>query len=310
MEKQLNIVVRSSREGQTGWKGCIVLPAKHGEIVLCATIPDGTISDLRALLRGELVSGAQSWEEVGAEVGFGGLADLAGGAISAIASLFEQKRAAGPDQPRPGNLPAGGTAANIARIMRHVGITAGMSTSEAKAKLRTGAAQDWARADQTDALAAAEALTGATVPDIDSVAAAIAQIAAGGVPSPTQSQIIQPRIVPTPGLTTSILNLGTTAPGAVSPQPAQDVRLASMLGGGALLNPIAQMPMPQATDLFGASAPGVAQMVRGALRSLDTQAAANIADPAARAALQAARESTEQRVANALRIADVFVRGG
>jgi hypothetical protein len=80
---------------------------------------------------------------------------------------------------------------------------------------------------------------------------------------------------------------------------SQIQQLVAQLGAGSLLS--------DAGEQLGVMSPALARLLRGSLRAVDAQAASMIGDPAAVAALRAARQSTEGRVQAALRIADALL---
>jgi hypothetical protein len=222
--RELRYTVRAGRIGDDGYRGCLVLPTRHGEIILCATIPDGALKAFRQGLRmlsqspevGAL--GPSVVRELATECGapcIGGVVDTiqsglsalgpwgaaASAGLGAINSLFGGGTYGGPVI-RPENLPAEGSTTNIIRIARHVGITNGMAVDDAKRRLENGLRQNWAGADHNDARKLIGALNalGSMPPTIEQLANVATRVDANGrlnLPPPPQAPQ-RPQYAPQP----------------------------------------------------------------------------------------------------------------
>jgi hypothetical protein len=79
-------------------------------------------------------------------------------------------------------------------------------------------------------------------------------------------------------------------------------RVPGVLGAGSLLSRADEL-----ADAWHEIAPSVASLLRTALRSVDAEAGNLMSDPAARASLTSARQRTEARIANALKVAEGLI---
>ena len=342
--RELTYTVRAGRIGDDGYRGCIVLPTRHGEIILCATIPDGALKAFRQGLRMLASSpevgalGPSVVRELASEVGapcIGGTLEtiqsglsalgpygaIASAGLGAINSLFGGGTYGGPVI-RPENLPAEGSTTNLVRIARHVGISNGMAVDDAKRRLENGLRQNWAGADHNDArklLGALNAL-GSMPPSVEQLANVATRVDAQGrlnlpappppPPPPQRPQYApqRPQYAPPPPV---------TAP----PSPALAQGLAAMLDGQ--MNPGALAPYlgaastlaqaadlassPAGADLFGSEADPMAAWLNGAIQANDAVAGVELFDaPRARAILSRGERSLDPRVTEAVRAAKMF----
>ena len=213
--RELRYTVRAGKIGTDGYRGCIVLPTRHGEIILCATIPEGALREfgrgLRMLASSPEVGalGPSVVRELASEVGcscvggtietiqsglstLGPYGAIASAGLGIVNSLFGGGTYGGPVI-RPENLPAEGSTTNLVRIARHVGITNGMAVNDAKRRLENGLRQNWAGADHNDArklLGALNAL-GSMPPTVEQLANVATRVDAQGrlnLPPPPPAQ--------------------------------------------------------------------------------------------------------------------------
>lgn len=289
--RELRYTVRAGRIGDDGYRGCIVLPTRHGEIILCATIPEGALREfgrgLRMLAASPEVGalGPSVVRELASEVGcscvggtietiqsglntLGPYGALASAGLGIVNSLFGGGTYGGPVV-RPENLPAEGSTTNLVRIARHVGITNGMAVDDAKRRLENGLRQNWAGADHNDArklLGALNAL-GSMPPTIEQLANVATRVDANGrlnLPPPPQAPQ-RPQYAAPPARPQYAPQRPQYAPQPIAapPSPALAQGLAQMLDGQ--MNPADLAPylgaastLAQAADL--ASSPAGADL--------------------------------------------------
>ncbi len=341
-QREIRWTVRAGRLGSEGYRGCLVLPTRHGEIVVCATVPDGAVRAFRDGLRRVLQEAPEvgAWggdivgdigERVGlpcvggvlesVQAGLGALGPygaLASGALGAISSLFGGGTYGGPVV-RPENLPAEGSTTNLVRIARHVGITDSTPVAAARARLENGLRQNWAGSDHNDArrlLGALNAL--GRVPSVDQLAAVATRVGPDGrlnlpqMPAPQPAPRPVPQAAPRPAM---------PAPRPVVPAPGLAQAFGGLLDGS--INPGELAPYlgaastiqqgldlatsPAAPSIFGAAADPLANWLAMAAQSADAVSGADLLDaPRARAILTRAQTSLDPRVIEAVNAARAF----
>lgn len=256
--RELRYTVRAGKIGTDGYRGCIVLPTRHGEIILCATIPEGALREfgrgLRMLASSPEVGalGPSVVRELASEVGcscvggtietiqsglstLGPYGAIASAGLGIVNSLFGGGTYGGPVI-RPENLPAEGSTTNLVRIARHVGITDSTPVANARARLENGLRQNWAGSDHNDArrlLGALNAL-GSMPPTVAQLANVATRVDAQGrlnLPPPPPAQRPQmpaqrPQYAPPPPRPQY-----APPPFTAPPSPALAQGLAQMLDG-------------------------------------------------------------------------------
>jgi hypothetical protein len=263
------VEVRARRYAGDGWRGALYVPTPSGSVAISVDVPPGVLRGLHT-----------TWQRLAAEVAGMDLVgevgvDLVGG--SEVAGLFDDlgkglMQVAGPL--------AGAVASAIPGIGPVAGPLVGMGiTALTQAAARGGGAGAGGRPPPRPTPPQAPPVPSASLPPI--------------ARSPVAGTMALPG---TTGLLAASLH------GAVPPTTA-----APLLGGANALGSALHHAV-SAPEQFGTLAPAVAGLLRTALRALDTHAAATLGDPAARAALRRARQSTERRVAHALRIAESLLQ--
>ena len=343
-QREIRWTVRAGRLGSEGYRGCLVLPTRHGEIVVCATVPDGAVRAFRDGLRRVLKEAPEvgAWggdivgdigERVGlpcvggvlesVQAGLGSLGPygaLASAGLGAISSLFGGGTYGGPVL-RPENLPAEGSTTNLLRIARHVQLAPGMAVAEATRRLENGLRQNWAGADHNDArklLAALRAL-GAMPATLEQLANVATRVGPDGrlnlpqMPAPQAAPRPVPQAAPRP--------VPQAAPRPVVPAPGLAQAFGGLLDGS--INPGEFAPhlgaastiqqgldlatSPAASDIFGAAADPLANWLAMAAQSADAVSGADLLDaPRARAILTRAQTSLDPRVIEAVNAARAF----
>lgn len=334
-ERELSYKVRAGRVGKEGYRGCLVLPTRHGEIILAATIPDGALAafrlGMRTLLRDPEVGmlGPDAVRSLASEVGcpcIGGVVDTIQSGLSALGpwgaagsallgginSLFGSTTYGGPVI-RPENLPAEGSTTNLIRIARHVGITPGMPLATAKPKLENGLRQNWAGSDHNDARRLLGALTalGAMPPTLEQLANVATRIGPDGqlnlprppAPQPQQLPAVRRQLPPPPP--SPALAQGF-AQYLEQQLPAESV--APFLGAASALQQGYDLATgPAGPELFGQAAPDLSAWLANSMQSNDAVAGVQLHDaPRARAVLARAESHLDPRVTEAVRAARMF----
>lgn len=237
----------------------------------------------------------------------GGIAGGPGGAAAGAAlgaglgSLIQNAADGGGSAPRPGNLPAGGSAANRLRILQFLGVTPGMDAATVAAKLREGSTRAWDPADIADATAmipAASAMSG-PIPSLEAIVNATGAAAGGGassaLPSPASALPSELPSVVSQGAQTALASLlggqangSTVAPLLVALQALQrgTALASSPLGGNAL----------------GSLTPEVLNLMGDSLTQVSSIARALTGDPTALAVVDQAVQRASQRQANAIQL--------
>ena len=334
--RELTYKVRAGRVGKEGYRGCIMLPTKHGEIILTATIPDGAVNafrmGVRQLLREPEVGalGPYALRTLATEVGcpcIGGVVDTiqtglsalgpwgaaASAGLGAINSLFGGGTYGGPVV-RPENLPAEGSTTNLLRIARHVGITPGMAVPAAKAKLENGLRQNWAGADHNDARKLIGALNalGQMPPTLEQLANVATRVGPDGqlnLPRPPQMPMQRPQMqrpqMPAPPPPSPALAQGFVDMMGGQMEPEQ---LAPYLGAAATLADAYELATgPGGEQLFGQAAPDMGAWLAASMQAADNIAGVELYDaPKARDRLARASAHLDPRITEAVRAARQF----
>ena len=278
--------IRAGRQGDA-YRAAIMLPSRHGEIVVSASVPFAATRELQQYLRAALLSDSVGcgcvggiadvaqlahaqgvggiWETVGplAQAGISAIpipgAGLLAQALPALMDLF----GAGPPPPRfdpnrPATLPPGGSPENLRRILQFVGVREGMPRDEAARRLSAGRANRWNRTDFDDAEHLEQALEAGPV-NVARVVARATPGAPAGVPTAPQPRARMDG-PPLPAQASALAQLAT---GALSAPQAS----AQMAGNAALLG--AAQALRAAPELFE-GAPDFAALMRGTLDAADT----------------------------------------
>ncbi len=279
--------IRAGSLGRDGYRACLLLPTRHGEIVFSATIPAGAIAQFRPrlcdLVRSCAVSGSDSGptdvvdlaqdcdvQGVGDLISslaqgasaLGPLGGLAGGAIQALGGLF----GGGPPPPRfdphrPRSLPAGGSPENLRRILDFVHVADGEDASSARRKLVEGASNHWNVTDYDDAMHLVGAL-----PQSGPISTAV--LVAHATPGAPPSVSVAP---PLPGTAAMLAHLASSGAGVPGVSPAQLHALTARgLAGPAAVSQ-ALHALSDAPSLFGPASVDFSRLLAGVMRAGDAR---------------------------------------
>lgn len=317
MRYELRVNGRRERDGS--WSGSVILPTLVGPIELHASLPRVVLSDACRLLQEQ---GGINGDDAG---------DIISGVLPGLSPFFRTDR----DVVEVGEVDPARAAAEAAKA-QHEGIAVDPTTGQIGVKRDeihkpdplsilgnvltgglSGAIQTAAKGGSfgdamgsilsggTSSLIGSPLgghATGAPVIDLFGGGGPLGGLLGGGGGKGGGGGLLGGLL---PGLGSLLGGLTSMLPGLPGlPSPAQLLGAGpSLLGAGGLLGS-ALGTVNDAPGLFGSMADPIASLLRTSLRAVDSAAGSAVGDPAARDAIRAARQSTERRVAAALRMAE------